>query len=216
MSGQPWTSGGIEVRFAALTVADAAVEYGAAILSPAERARASRFVHAADRRRYIVAHAAVRSALAARTGAAPEAIELGYGRHGKPHLRDGRRIEFSMSRAGELVALAVSTTPVGIDVVETASGERLLDAVSEFCSGDERIAVASLTRSAQMDALLRIWARKEALYKATGEGLSRGLPSLTLWGAPAPSHVRIAGASWRVVDLPAPEGYRAAVAHRLA
>jgi 4'-phosphopantetheinyl transferase len=205
----------VEVRFATLAVPDPEVEAGAAILSPAERARASRFLHAIDRRRFIVAHAKLRSALAARIGTAPAAIELGYGTHGKPHLRDRGRIEFNMSRAGELMALAVSSAPVGIDVVESASGERLLDAAPEFCSADELTATAVLSRSERIDALLRIWARKEALFKATGDGLSRGLSSVTLWAEPASSRIRIAGASWSVVDIPAPAGYRAALAQRV-
>jgi 4'-phosphopantetheinyl transferase len=56
---------------------------------------------------------------------------------------------------------------------------------------------------------VRLWARKEALLKATGEGIGAGLAVPVL---PA-RRVERQGRTWTITDIEAPRGYAAAVAH---
>src|SRR5262245_38229262 len=55
-------------------------------LSPDETSRAARFVFAEHRTRFVVAHGALRTILAAGTGRAPRDLAFRVGSHGKPSL----------------------------------------------------------------------------------------------------------------------------------
>jgi 4'-phosphopantetheinyl transferase len=57
------------------------------------------------------------------------------------------------------------------------------------------------------DTFARLWARKEAVTKAAGGRLTQVLPLLT-----PPGSVEAAGDWYRVVDVDAPQGFRAAIA----
>ncbi|WP_328792513.1 MULTISPECIES: 4'-phosphopantetheinyl transferase family protein [unclassified Streptomyces] len=57
-------------------------------------------------------------------------------------------------------------------------------------------------------ALARLWCRKEACLKAAGTGLARGLAEPYVGSASAPAPVT----GWVLTDLPAPDGYAAALA----
>lgn len=180
------------------------------LLDPAERERLDRFRRAADRARYLAAHALGRLVLAEATGTAP--AELAFDRtcrcgaqHGKPTLPGGP--QFSLTHAGDLVGLAVHDDPVGVDVEQVRPLTDLAAMAEHVCSPAEAVADA--------DAFFTLWTRKEALLKATGDGLSTPMSSITLgpagvagWtGGGAPE-----GPVWlHDLDPPAP-GYRAAVA----
>lgn len=218
MNPGAWAPGGIDVCFASLTVTDAVLESGIGALSADERARASRFVQRDARRRFIVSHALLRAALSARTGIEAAALEFHSAAQGKPVLARERRIEFSMARADDVAAFAFGVTPVGIDLVAESSGERVLEAAAEFCSPAERRSIAALGRARRIEALLRIWARKEALLKASGEGLMRSPRGITVWTDDLVGACRVLSGevAWVVHDISAPAGYRAALAHPLA
>src|SRR5688572_32828154 len=89
-------------------------------LSDAERRRAGRFRFERDRRRFIVARARLRELLAARLDVKPEAIELAYGKNGKPGLAQrfadtGWR--FNVSHCDEVAVYAFSCdSEIGIDI----------------------------------------------------------------------------------------------------
>ena len=214
------TPGGVEVCFADLTGVGSGVEAGMAMLSSDELARASRLHFAPDRQRYIGSHLALRSAVSERTGISPTAIELWAGVHGKPEVRGVHGFQFSMSRAGDLAAFAFASMPVGIDVVTMASGQSLREAAVEFCSPDELTAITRLPATGQIEVLARVWARKEALLKATGDGLCRHPSGITAWhdGARRPDRctARLGDDVWLVQDVAGPDGYCTAVAYRLS
>lgn len=217
MTTAPYVGTGVEVIFVDLTKPDAEVATAASRLSRAELERAARLQYVDDRRRFIRSHAFLRSALAARVGVAPGEIEVVHGTHGKPALSGLQAVHFSMSRAGEVAAFAFAEAAVGIDIVAMDTGNRLREAAPEFCSPDELREVVRLSDLAQVEALARIWARKEALLKATGEGLSRSPATLTVSPREASASgecvIALAGGLWSVEDIVAPRGYGAALAH---
>ncbi len=125
---------------------------------------------------------------------------------GKPYVDGGPH--FNLSHSGALAMIAVSaSTPVGVDLERPARRSRA-DLVRRVCSTAEQAHVAA---AADPDAaFIRLWVRKEAVLKASGEGL-RGsldrLAALDVLGAIAEG--------FRVDDLPSPApGYVAALAHR--
>ena len=90
-----------------------------ALLDETERERLPRFRQAADRARYLAAHALTRLVLAGIVGEAPAALRFDRTcrcgeQHGKPTLPGGPG--FSLTHAGDLVGVAVHDGPVGLDV----------------------------------------------------------------------------------------------------
>jgi 4'-phosphopantetheinyl transferase len=179
------------------------------LLDDAERARLARFRRPDDTARYLAAHALTRLVLADAVGRAP--AELVFDRtcrcgqqHGKPTLPGGPG--FSFTHAGELVGLAVHDGPVGLDVEQSRPLHDLAAMAEHACSPAESVADAA--------AFFRLWTRKEALLKATGDGLSTPMSSITLdadglagWSGPGAPQ----GPVW-LRDLAPDPRYPAAVA----
>lgn len=84
---------------------------------------------------------------------------------GKPHFVDSA-IEFSLSHSGQLWICLFSEWPCGVDI----QFHKQLDYISvakRFFLPDERAIVEKRGRN----EFFRIWSRKEALCKMTGQGL---------------------------------------------
>jgi len=148
------------------------------LLGPEERDRLRRLRREVDRAGYATAHALLRLVAAAWTGQAPDAIVLGAtcltcgGPHGKPHLEVGDPgVHVSLSRASGTVLVAVTRLgPVGVDAeVESAVEFEGFDAVA--LAPREQRAVADLPDGRRSGGRAVLWARKEAVLKATGHGL---------------------------------------------
>ena len=105
-------------------------------------------------------------------------IEIERSDHGKPDFAGLTYFHFNISHSGELIALAVSESAVGVDV------ERLLTPdyrVSKRCCEDEQIYIS--------DSPIRffeIWTKKEAILKYQGTGISGGLKSFSVQNTALP------------------------------
>jgi 4'-phosphopantetheinyl transferase len=204
---------------------EARVEASRRLLSPEEHARAHRLHDAAQRRRFVIAHAALRALLAGYLDAAPSAITYVLGAHGKPALaaRDGVRsgVEFNLSHSEDIALVAVARgQPVGVDVQHWSESVEHLRLADRFFSLREREALRALTHEAEQvaGAFFAAWTRKEAYVKATGYGIARGLHHFDVTLAPG-EHARLladrldpdAPERWSMTALePAPR-YSAAV-----
>lgn len=89
------------------------------------------------------------------------------GDHGQPLVGDGDAVWASLTRAGGVVAVAVSTAgPVGIDLEDPlALAHAPLDAF-----GSDELALIRESRDSARTAT-RLWTAKEAILKADGRGL---------------------------------------------
>ncbi|SEL65993.1 4'-phosphopantetheinyl transferase family protein [Streptacidiphilus jiangxiensis] len=167
------------------------------LLDAAERERAARFLHESDRVMYEVAHAALRTVLAARTGL--PAAGLRFERepcpccgelHGRPRLAAGAvptpLPAFSLSHGGGLVLIGVApdTTPIGVDVEALPSAETARETAVSLHPA-EQAEFALHPDGAAPAAFARIWTRKEAYLKALGTGLGRNLAADYLGDDPA-------------------------------
>jgi 4'-phosphopantetheinyl transferase len=146
------------------------------LLSADERQRAQRFRFEADRRRFVLARCALRLALARALGGglAPAAVPLRVGPHGKPELASqDRRLMFSLSHAGDYIALALvgNGRHVGVDLEQHQPVNFDRIAQDQFCPRERQW--LSEGGAAQVEARFnRIWTLKEAYLKASGLGLS--------------------------------------------
>nr|WSX53058.1 4'-phosphopantetheinyl transferase superfamily protein [Streptomyces sp. NBC_00974] len=191
-------------------VADAA-----AVLDAAEAERAAKLLREADRHRYLTSHLGLRALLGGYLGLAPEAVELTRedcpgcgGPHGRPAVVGGG-VHFSLSHSGDLAYFAFAGVPVGVDV-EAVPGPTAAADVLTSLHADESAELRALPDAVRPCAFARVWSRKEACLKATGAGIAFGLAEPYVGSAPEPAAVP----GWTLTDLPAPEGYAAALAVR--
>jgi 4'-phosphopantetheinyl transferase len=178
----------IEVVLTGLAAEREAVRALAAVLSDAERHRASRFAFDRDRRRFIVARARLRQLLAERLGAKPESVEFTYGAHGKPALlrRSGMLdLRFNVSHCAEVAVYAFAAgREVGVDVEAVHALEDADAIAARFFSAREYAEYRALDASDRPLAFFNCWTRKEAFVKATGDGLAHPLDGFDVSLAP--------------------------------
>lgn len=157
------------------------------LLDEVERARHESFLNPADRDRYLASHALARLVLADTMAVDPASLRFARrcrrcgGPHGKPRLiGPGRLPELSLTHSGRCVGVAMAMVSVGLDV-ELAG--RLGDAeilAEQILSVEEIPYWRGLPPQMASNALVRWWTRKEAVLKATGDGLNLPMPSFTV------------------------------------
>ena len=177
----------------------------AALLSEDELARAGRFRFERDRVRFTLGRAALRHALAAACGMAPESLQFVYGAQGKPALADwggGAELCFNASGSDGTVAIALARgAALGVDVERPRPRTDWQAIAERFFAGPERRELARLAPEDQEAAFYRGWTLKEAAVKFTGRGLSLGLDSFAVSIAPdRPPEI----ARWSPADLAPP------------
>ena len=158
------------------------------LLSEGERQRARRYATERHRRRYIVARAGLRRLLAERLGIRPEAVELAYGRNGKPALAPrlastGWRFNLSHSDGLAVYALARGRE-VGVDVEAARPLDAGDDIAARYFSQREIQEYRALAARDRPVGFFNCWTRKEAFVKALGVGLSLHLDRFDVSLAP--------------------------------
>ena len=161
------------------------------LLSPDERDRAARFRFDLHRGRYIAGRAGMRIVLGGLLNVPPESLVFVYGEHGKPALQSGE-LHFNLSNSDHRAVLGVTrAAPIGIDV-ERINPERGRPEIAERFFAPEEIAeLTALKGDAYTYAFFQLWARKEAVLKAMGTGISGGLSSFAVPHGPLPQAVHI-------------------------
>lgn len=145
------------------------------VLDSDERERSARRGNPA---RYITAHALLRTVVAQRTAQSPSEIRFdrrcmtcGSTAHGKPVVRGHPSVHVSLSYAGSLAVVAVSEAgEVGVDVEEVADADHA--GFNAATLAPEEVDAFGVVAAYRLGvARAQVWARKEAVLKATGHGL---------------------------------------------
>jgi 4'-phosphopantetheinyl transferase len=151
----------------------------AQILSGQERQKADRFYFPADRERYIVGRALVRTLLGRLLGRWPAALTFRYSEFGKPRLpddADGRSLHFNVAHSEDLIVVGLAAQrQVGIDVERVREDLEIDKIALRFFSLREQAEWGTVPTDQKQAAFFRCWTRKEAYIKARGEGLSTPL-----------------------------------------
>jgi 4'-phosphopantetheinyl transferase len=149
------------------------------MLSPDEVARAASFHFDLDRSRFVRCRSVMRILLSRYLATSPGKIRFRYGNNGKPELADLQRshpLRFSVSHSEHLALIAVTSgRAVGVDVEKVRAELESIEIAKRLFSECEVRELLSLPAKARQQAFFTCWTRKEALLKATGEGLSRPL-----------------------------------------
>ncbi len=157
-------------------------------LSREEQQRAGRFAFQRDRARFIAARGWLRAILGSCLGAEPQLIEFCYSAKGKPSLGGGYAssgLEFNLAHSGNLAVFAVARHGiVGVDVERVRLVRDLSRLTEHYFSARERAEVERLSGADALAAFFRVWTRKEAWLKATGEGITGSLMSFDVLDVP--------------------------------
>ncbi len=197
----------VAVWDADLTALAAAVSEQIGLLDAEERARAARLRIAEDRRQFIAAHALARVLIGRYLGRAPDSLRFARAPYGKPYVENSTgeaELRFNASRTrGRAVFAFALAREVGIDVERVTDYSNLSTIFDRVLSPSEKAMLDAVpTEVAQRDAFFAAWARKEAILKARGLGLTV-----------APTAVDAAtSAAWRVEQLALEHPFAAAIA----
>jgi 4'-phosphopantetheinyl transferase len=187
----------------------------AGVLSDAERARRAGLWDAGHQAQYTVAAALLRLVVAPLTGGPAAGVVVdrtcpSCGRHhGRPRL-PGTGLHVSISHSGATVAVAVSSAgEVGVDVQQVEDGP-VQELSPLVLAGSEAEHVAAARD------FFTYWTRKEALVKATGDGVTVPLPQVVVSPPGTPPRVlgypRPGGLAAQLRDLGPEDGYVGALA----
>jgi 4'-phosphopantetheinyl transferase len=163
---------GIACWQASLVVTPARLRAAHPLLSELERARVARFGTAELRERYIVGRAALRRVLGDRLGTVPAAIDIRRGHRGRPFVEDATGIDFNVSHTRDIALIAVAErVRVGVDIEHEQRATNADGLARKFMTERERAALAPFDEEARRRRFLRAWTCKEAMSKATGDGI---------------------------------------------
>jgi 4'-phosphopantetheinyl transferase len=184
------------------------------LLSDVEVQRAGRLHRAEDRVRQRLGAVLLRLAAGSILGGPPERVRVERtcprcsAPHGRPVL-PGTGLHASITHSGDLVGLALTgVAPVGLDVERIAAVD--LDGLAGIVLHPDE-------RAPDGDSFFTYWTRKEAVVKATGDGLAVPLSGVRVT-APAQRPELLGypgrddGLPAHLVDLRPADGYRAALA----
>jgi 4'-phosphopantetheinyl transferase len=195
-----------------------------ALLSPGERERAARMHGAGAERRFVVAHALVRSALSRCAPVPPERWRFRAGENGRPEIEGpaaGAGLRFNLSHTEGLAACAVVREhALGVDV---EAGARLRDPLAlaeRFFAPHEAAALRALPEAERRERFLAAWTAKEAYLKARGLGIAGRLAAVALELGGGPPRLALGGAleddarAWQLALLRPTPRHHLAVALR--
>ena len=214
---------GAHVWAASLHTAPTVLTSLARTLSEAEQERAARFKFEPGRKRFIAGRGLLRAILGRYLQTGPAELKFVYGPHGKPALSAefaGAEIHFNLAHSDDLALIAVTRAgAVGVDVERIRPVKDAEALVARFFSPRESGLFQRLAADEKPPAFLTLWTRKEALLKATGEGITRSLSLVEVSFLPgeAARLLAIAGdaekaAQWTLHDLSPMDGFVGAVA----
>ncbi|MDQ6619791.1 MAG: 4'-phosphopantetheinyl transferase superfamily protein [Pseudomonadota bacterium] len=169
---------------------DGLVAY-ASSLSREETARSARFAHPILRERYIIGRGTLRLLLSSVLHVAPREVVLGREPRGRPFVQDRPGVDFNVTHTRDIAAFAIATGVddryrLGVDVEYLARPVAVDRIARRILSPIERAHIARLPEPERHSALLSTWTCKEAMSKATGDGLAAPFARMSVEGTLAP------------------------------
>jgi len=139
-----------------------------ALLTPEETLRAGRYKQQKDTFRFIVSRGVQRIILGQYLDTPPARLQFVLGDNKKPHLVgiDGNKVHYNLSHSGDWIVLAIALLPVGADVEFVDPIFPFQDILEDNFSRAEADYVGT-----SPERFFTLWTRKEAILKATGQGL---------------------------------------------
>ena len=150
-----------------------------ALLGADDKARIDRKKNENDKKRTVAARMLTRRSIAKLYGISEGSIEFDTYENGKPFVKGGHP-EISISHSGDIVAIAISDAPIGIDIEEIRTVD--LSLMKRFFKSEDISYVLGENASAEdygaysslpvLTRFFEIWTKKEAASKLDGRGIS--------------------------------------------
>lgn len=144
------------------------------LLSEDEQRQHARFFFGADRNRYLVTRALVRTVLSKYVSMEPRDWLFTADRYQRPRIANSAapRIDFNISHTRSLIVLAITSgRAVGVDAEDVTDRPSLIELADQFFSRDEVAALRALPSQMHCERFFSCWTLKESYLKARGVGL---------------------------------------------
>lgn len=168
--------GDIHIWRADLDQPDELLSVLAQVLSPDERERVERLRFDHHRRRAIASRGILRSILSCYLNGSADEIQFCYSPKGKPTLlqtANPQALSFNVTHSENLALYAIAVdTLIGVDVEFQKPVSMLPQLIERYFSPKEQMAIAAQPPKQQESWFYYYWTAKEALTKATGQGIS--------------------------------------------
>ena len=140
------------------------------LLMPDEVERANKFYQQKDRNRFIISRGVLKHILGRYLNQEPSAIEFGVGENKKPYIKNSAQLNlrFNLSHSGDAILLAISDSAIGADVEFINYDFGFTEVLDDNFSVNE---ITYIKETDSAERFFRVWTRKEALTKATAQGL---------------------------------------------
>ena len=126
---------------------------------------------------------AVRAVLANMLNEAEAGLRTGRTGRGKPVLLAPVGASYSVSRSGDLLLVGTARNAAcGVDLEVIRRDLPVLDVAESFFAPNEAAFIRTQSKALQPWAFFALWTAKEAVLKATGEGVAGGLRTPHLGG----------------------------------
>jgi 4'-phosphopantetheinyl transferase len=191
----------------------------ARLLSGEEHARAQTFRVDGARDQFVQARAMLRLVLEQCTGRPAAAIDLIYGRYGKPMPARPCGLHFNVAHSGGHALLGVGNgVELGVDIERVCASRDLAALSDRVLSPAEAARWRRLAHDERAAAFFSMWTAKEAVAKSVGLGLQLNFPGLDVGldylgkGPGVETVVACRAGTCRLTALPVPAGYAGALA----
>jgi 4'-phosphopantetheinyl transferase len=183
-----------------------------ALLNPAELARAGKYLQQKDHDRFIVSRGAQRIILGWYLHTPAQQLQFVLGDNKKPYLvsKDGYPLHYNLSHSGDWIVLAIATSQVGTDVEFIDEAFKFQEILPDNFSKEE---AAYINQEDSTERFFTLWTRKEAILKATGQGLGEHLQITPALNGEHPLHHTLTGAdeNWILNSFSIQPGYISSV-----
>jgi len=173
-------------------------------LAPDEIAKLDRFAAERDRRLYLATHAMLRAALSSYADISPAGWSFSTRPDGKPAIAGPRPpppLSFNLSHSQAMGVCAVARgREVGVDVEDTRRPVDVAVLAERFFTPREAADVLARSGPARCRRFFEYWTLKEAVLKASGEGLVAGLSGFTIEFQPDGAIATTSPAGKRLAD----------------
>ena len=120
----------------------------------------------------------------------PLDLKFNYGRNGKPYLQD-YPFYFNLSHSGEYVFCVISGREVGVDIQQLRPVDEVRLTRRFFSEEEQKALEKCFNREEQRKLFYRLWTRKEAYGKLTGEGIAASMGRSVLPAGELPPSNRV-------------------------
>lgn len=194
------------------------------ILDSDERTRVEKMHFEQARARFIASRGLLRLILERYLNTPAQVLRFSSNRHGKPYLADHTAgdlpLFFNVSHSQQMALYAVAAgMEIGVDIEYVRADMEYESIAEHFFSPYEVSKLREVPVDQRSAAFFRCWTRKEAYMKARGMGLALDLHLFDVSVSPEEPAALLEtreegqpGGRWSLRDLPAIEGYAAALA----